>query len=195
MKLLIGLGNPDAEYENTRHNLGWLFLDYLQSHAGGNAFESDTKVNAHISKVELELAGKQSKAILAKPESYVNTTGPIAAKLKLNFKTKNENIVIVQDDLDIPFGKVKLSFNKDSAGHRGVDSIITSLKTKKFYRLRFGTANRSLAKAHEQNENAKNESVKKFVLSKFTPTEDKELSEIFKKAFELLKSPGTWPTQ
>lgn len=184
--LIIGIGNPDPEYQNTRHNVGMLFLDFLAKKSEAGAFERQEKLSSSIAKGRTVIKGTESKIILAKPESYVNTTGPIVAKLKNFFKIPADAIIVAQDDLDIPFGNVKLSFEKDSAGHHGIDSIMKSLKTKKFYRLRIGTSNPARVKAWDKPTKAKEAFVKDFVLSPFTPTERTKLKAVFEEGLRRL---------
>lgn len=107
---------------------------------------------------------------------YVNNSGLAVKKLNV----KPENLIVAHDDLDIEFGKFKLSFDRNSGGHKGVDSIIKALKTKKFWRLRFGIANSKLKAARAKGK------VPDFVLSKFTPTEQKQLKSIFKGAHDRI---------
>ena len=112
IKLIVGLGNPDREYENTYHNIGFLAIDFLAKNP---------------------LAVK-----LLKSDSYMNQSGLFVRKALKKYNTKPEETLIVHDDSDIELGKYKISFGRGSAGHRGIDSIIKSLKTKKFWRLRIG---------------------------------------------------------
>lgn len=146
-KLIIGIGNPGAEYDGTRHNVGRAFSVY----AGGE--ESDV---------------------------FVNNSGIAVKKLKAKHKAKNEEIVIAHDDLDIEFGKFKVSFDRNSGGHKGVQSVIDALKTKKFWRLRIGIANSKLKSIRAAGK------VPDYVLSKFTPAEQKQLPDIFKQAHDRL---------
>ena len=193
MKLIIGIGNPGEEYENTRHNVGfWIVGEILKQNgpsyakaSAGENFQFSKKLNAEMAKVKLN--GKT--VILARPQTFVNKSGEAVKKLKLFYKTKPEDIVVAHDDLDIEFGSFKLSFGKDSGGHRGVQSIIDHLKTNKFWRLRIGTANRKLVTArHQRTLKSKKEAVGQFVLSKFTPTEQTELRKVIKKTIEKLAS-------
>ena len=188
-KLIVGLGNPDTEYEQTRHNLGTMFIDYLAKEADVE-FSEDQKTGALVAKTKVDIGGKTTTAVLVKPQSYVNVTGPVVMNLAKAFKVKPADTIIVQDDLDIPFGNIKLSFDKNSGGHRGIESIMKSLKTKAFFRLRLGIANTALAKAYRQPK-TKDDAIKKFVLAKFTPTETASVKKTFKAATELLASPGT----
>lgn len=198
MKLIIGLGNPGEEYEGTRHNVGFWVVDTIARQEDVD-FEFNKKLNAKIAKIsrlnldisrfnlDKSKAGRRGPFILAKPQTFVNKSGEAVKKLKLFYKAKAEDIVVVHDDLDIEFGNFKLSFAKDSGGHRGVQSVIDHLKTNKFWRLRVGTANRKLTTArHQKTLKAKKESVGYFVLSKFAPVEQIELKKVIKKALTRL---------
>lgn len=182
IKLIIGLGNPDPEYQDTRHNVGFTLLDYVAKKDDGDDFEINKKLDSLVTKCKID----GSFVILAKPQTYVNKTGLAAAKLKNFYKVKSEQILVVQDDLDIPFGNTKISFDKNSGGHKGVESIMKALKTKKFYRLRIGLATKSLQKARQQSDKKRDEFVMNFVLSKFSKNESEELKKLFKEAYEKI---------
>lgn len=176
MKLIVGIGNPDPEYLETRHNVGWMFLDWLRKRTKADAFEENKKVLGEATKTDVE----GIKAWLLKPHTYMNKSGD-AVKAALPWaKAKAADVVVVQDDLDIPFGNCKLSFEKNSGGHRGVESIIKAMKTTKFWRIRIGTGVRALDKARDQSDAKRDAFVKDFVLKKFTPSEHDELTDIFK---------------
>ena len=181
-KLIIGLGNPDKEYQNTRHNVGFMFLDYLVKKIEANSFEADKKSNALISKSKIE----KTLVVLAKPLCYVNKSGEVVSKLAKFYKVKPADIVIIQDDLDIEFGSFKNSFDKNSGGHKGIESIIKTLKTKKFYRLRIGTAIRALEKAREQSDKKRDAFVMDFVLAKFSSKDQEIIKKMFPAIFERL---------
>ncbi|OGN04552.1 MAG: aminoacyl-tRNA hydrolase [Candidatus Yanofskybacteria bacterium RIFCSPHIGHO2_01_FULL_44_17] len=192
MKLIIGLGNPGKEYENTRHNVGFEVIEKIAKDNEVD-FEFNKKLNAEIAKISrlnLEMGQKshtKRPAILAKPQTFVNKSGEAVKKLKLFYKTTPKDIVVIHDDLDIEFGNFKLSFAKDSGGHRGVQSVIDHLKTNKFWRLRVGTANRKLSTARQQRTlKQKKDAVGGFVLAKFTPAEQAELKKVIKKTLERL---------
>ena len=182
LKVIIGLGNPDEEYVGTRHNVGFMMLDYVAKKSEADKFGLEKKFNALLTKCKID----KSPAILIKPLCYVNKTGEVAIKIKNSFKAKPEDIVLVHDDLDIEFGNIKLSFDKNSGGHRGVESVMKSLKTKKFWRLRIGTANNILKKAYKMSEKKKNEAIIDFVLGKFSKKENEELKSIFKEGLEKI---------
>jgi PTH1 family peptidyl-tRNA hydrolase len=178
MKLIVGIGNPDPEYADTRHNVGWMFLDWLLKKVGSknDEWRSEPKLNAEVAKIEIE----GIKAWLLKPQTFVNKSGDAVKKAKPWAKAGVDDIIVVHDDLDIPFGMCKLSFDKNSGGHRGVESIMTSLKTKKFHRIRIGIGVRALDRARDGSDKSRDEFVRSFVLKKFTPTEREELKDIFK---------------
>lgn len=182
IKLIIGLGNPDEKYQNTRHNVGFMFLDYLAKKIDANDFAEDKKHNALVSKSKIE----KTSVILAKPLSYVNKSGEVISKLAKFYKVKPTDIVIIQDDLDIEFGSFKNSFEKNSGGHKGVESIIKFLKTNKFYRLRIGTSVRALLKAREQSDKKRDAFVMDFVLAKFSPKDQGVIKKMFPDIYERL---------
>ena len=208
IKIIIGIGNPDKQYYNTRHNIGFMLLDSMVKKCGTDNFEFEKKINADVlkcpdfvfAKTKLQNRGSsistsrnrdrlnEKSIILAKPQTFVNKSGETVKKALAFYKLKPEQILIIHDDLDIEFGNSKFSFGKDSAGHKGVNSIIKSLKTNKFGRLRMGIANSLLKKArHQKTLEAKKRKVGDFVLSRFTPTEQKEIQVVFKNSFEKIK--------
>lgn len=182
IKLIIGIGNPDKQYKDTRHNVGFMMVDYIAKKNNFGDFEMNNKLNALTAKGKLDA----SSMILAKPQTYVNKTGEAAAKLKNFYKIKPEQILVIQDDLDVPFGNTKISFDKNSGGHKGIESIMRALKTKKFYRLRIGLAKPALQKARQQSDKKRDEFVVKMVLSKFSPSEHDEIKKIFKEGYEKI---------
>ena len=183
-KLIIGLGNPNQEYQNTRHNVGFMFLDYLAKKIDANDFAEDKKHNALVSKSKVE----KTSVVLAKPLCYVNKSGEVVSKLAKFYKIKSSDIIVVQDDLDIEFGSFKNSFEKNSGGHKGVESIIKALKTNKFYRLRIGTSVRALEKAREQSDKKRDAFVMDFVLAKFSPKDQEVVKIMFPDIYERLLS-------
>ena len=184
IKLIIGIGNPDEQYQNTRHNVGFMFLDFLAKKCGTNEWKSEKKNNSEI--LQSKLYNKP--VVLVKPQTYVNKTGEAVIKLRNFLKIKPDQILIIQDDLDIAFGNTKISFDRNSGGHKGIESIMRSLKTKKFYRLRIGLATTNLKKARQQTDKKRDEFIVKMVLSKFTLSEQERLKKIFKEGFDKILS-------
>jgi len=162
--LLCGLGNKDFKYFNTRHNAGYLAIDRFSQRY---AIALDKKICNCI-------AGVKDNIIIAKPDTYMNLSGgPVAALVKA-FNVKNEELVIIHDDLDIELGKIKIKWDGNDGGHKGVRSIIESLGTKNFYRLKIGIG-RDPAMAPEA-----------YVLSCFSKDEQMLLMDILDSVSEAL---------
>lgn len=137
IRLIIGLGNPGENYKNTYHNLGFMFLDFILNTKEGN---DDGEVPKWKSVKSFRYT-KLAMVILVKPTSFMNESGG-SVKLALKyFKVAPEEILVVHDDADITLGNYKMSFGKGSAGHNGVESIIKSIKSDEFTRLRIGIRN------------------------------------------------------
>ncbi len=167
--IFVGLGNPGQEYEDTRHNVGRIVLDYLQKKYECSDWKLDKKLNALVSK---GVIGKKEKVTLIKPETFMNKSGNSVGPVITSVK-KAKTLVVVHDDLDLPLGRLKISFNKSSGGHRGVESIIKSIKTQEFIRVRVG-----ISPANAKGEAKKpqgEEAVGDFIIAPFKP---KELEEI-----------------
>ncbi|WP_119727270.1 aminoacyl-tRNA hydrolase [Thermomonospora amylolytica] len=130
--LVVGLGNPGPGYAGNRHNAGFMVLDVLAARAGGRFRSHRSRADV----VEGRLAGR--RVVLAKPRSYMNESGGPVAGLRDFFKVPAERIVVVHDELDIPFGAVRLKRGGGAGGHNGLRSIAKSLGTPEFLRVRFG---------------------------------------------------------
>jgi PTH1 family peptidyl-tRNA hydrolase len=132
--LVVGLGNPGSEYANTRHNVGQMVLDELASRASAS-FKSH-KTNTHVAEGRVQPGGP--KLILAKSHGYMNTSGgPTSALLKF-FSLEPSQLIVIQDELDIPFDTLKLKFGGGHGGHNGVRDIIKATGTGDFTRVRVG---------------------------------------------------------
>jgi len=182
MKLIVGIGNPDEQYKETRHNVGFMMVDYIAKKNDFGDFEFNKNLNSLVSKGKID----KSTVVLAKPQTYVNKSGEAVKKFTTYYKLHATDLVVIQDDLDVPFGNTKISFDKNSGGHKGIESIMRALKTKKFYRLRIGLAKPALQKARQQSDKKRDEFVVKMVLSKFSPSEQEEIKKIFKEGYEKL---------
>ena len=182
MKLIVGLGNPEKEYENTRHNIGFKVVEYVNKEYGGE-FILDKKTNSEISEVKID----SKKVLLAKPQTFVNKSGEAVKKLVVNYKLRIKNLIVIHDDLDIPFGKTKISFGRSSAGHKGVQSVIKALKTNKFNRLRIGTFNQQIVKIRKIKDKRKRlNEMNKFVIGPFSENEKRKLAKIIKEAAQKI---------
>jgi PTH1 family peptidyl-tRNA hydrolase len=130
--LVVGLGNPGPSYAGNRHNVGFMVLDLLAERAGG-------RFKAHKGRADLvegRLVGQ--RAVLAKPKCYMNESGGPVASLRDFFKAPAERIVVVHDELDIPYGTVRLKLGGGDNGHNGLRSITKSLGSKDYLRVRVG---------------------------------------------------------
>jgi PTH1 family peptidyl-tRNA hydrolase len=130
--LIVGLGNPGAEYEATRHNAGFWFVDLIAREHGGR-FSSQRKL--HGDSAEVTIAGQRIR--LLKPMTYMNSSGQSVSAAVNFYKIPIEHVLVAYDELDLPPGRVQLRFDGGSAGHNGLGNVIEHLGPK-FWRLRFG---------------------------------------------------------
>jgi peptidyl-tRNA hydrolase, PTH1 family len=171
--IIVGLGNPGEEYTNTRHNAGRIALEVFRKKNDLPEFEPIKKLNSLISEGK---AGKERVTLLL-PETFMNKSGNAVRPLITSAKKAEKELIVIHDDLDLPLGRVKISFNKSSGGHRGVESIIKNIKTEAFTRVRVGI---SPANAKGVVKKPKGEDlVNDFIIAPFKP---KELDEIKKAA-------------
>jgi peptidyl-tRNA hydrolase, PTH1 family len=156
--LVVGLGNPGPGYAGNRHNVGAMVVDLLAERAGG-------RFKAHRGRADV-LEGRIAgvRAVLAKPRSYMNESGGPVSALLGYFSIPVARLVAVHDELDLPYGAIRLKFGGGDNGHNGVRAITRSLGTRDFYRVRFG-----IGRPPGRQDPAD------FVLRDFTPAERKEL--------------------
>jgi len=166
--LIIGLGNPGKEFSRTRHNLGFQVLDQFRKRKNFSPFQLKKNVHSLIS--EGLLLGK--KIILAKPQTFMNNSG-LAVKSLLQ-KTKPDQIWVIQDDLDLPLGKIKISSNRGAGGHRGIESIINGIRTNDFSRFRLGIETKHSSPS------------KTFVVQKFKLREKLPVSKMIQEAISVI---------
>lgn len=173
MKLIVGLGNPGERYKNTRHNAGFLALDFILNEGDGfmearpgHEFKSET--------FTLEKSGQ--KIIFLKPQTYMNDSGQ-ALKVICNFFKLDfaKELLVIHDDVDLPFGTIRLAKNSSAAGHNGVQSIIDNIGIQDFNRLRIGIETRA-SRDEMPTEN--------FVLQNFS---DEELTKLKNEIFPKIK--------
>lgn len=131
MLLIVGLGNPGARYEATRHNAGFMLVDRM---AEGRTVRFTRTGTSLWTKVPV--AGRE--AVLAKPQTFMNLSGEAVAELREAFDVDVGDITVAYDDLDLPFGRIRLKRGGGSGGHKGIDSIIQCLGSREFQRLRLG---------------------------------------------------------
>ncbi|MFA6404470.1 MAG: aminoacyl-tRNA hydrolase [Candidatus Paceibacterota bacterium] len=177
---IVGLGNPGAEYENTRHNTGRIVLNVIADEFSKKDFESDKKINALI--VEGKI-GKE-KVVFVVPDTFMNNSGKAVGVL-IKSKKAAERLVVIYDDFNLPLGRIKISFNRSSGGHNGIESIIKAIKTESFIRIRIGTAPEN-AKGEAKVPHG-DEKIEKFILGSFKPDELKTLKKVANKCTEAVE--------
>lgn len=158
MKLIIGLGNPGKEYDKTRHNIGFMIIDnYLK----GSTWQK--KFNALYTTIN----NNDEKVILMKPITYMNLSGDAVIEFVNYYKIEPKDILVIHDDLDLPFGKYRIKTNSSDGGHNGIKSIINRLGTNSFVRLKIGIS-------HSNQEDTKD-----YVLGRFTKYQLEELEKLY----------------
>ena len=180
MKLIVGLGNPGAEYENTRHNTGFLMLDFILGKKIDWKQSSGTKALFYKDSI----AGKPVEFL--KPLTFMNNSGNAVLCAKDYRKTSLKDIVVIYDDIDLPIGKMKISFEKSSGGHNGLESIIKKLKSKEFVRIRIGTSPATPSGKIRKPKGEKD--VLKFLLGEYKKSELETLKKLSKKVTEALET-------
>ncbi len=129
MKIVVGLGNPGKKYERTRHNVGFILLDN---------FSQDRDLTWRYDKRSQAEVSSFGDILLVKPQTFMNRSGISVSYLVNYYKLSLEDLIVIHDELDLPFGEIKLQKNVGSAGHLGVEDVIVSLKSKDFWRYRVG---------------------------------------------------------
>lgn len=132
MKLIVGLGNPGKEYQRTRHNVGFMVLD---------SYLGEVKWSSKFNGLYYQTNVNGEKYIFLKPQSYMNLSGGVVRKYVDYFKINIEDILVIQDDLDLSVGKIRIKINSSAGGHNGIKDIIACLQTDAFARLKVGVSN------------------------------------------------------
>ncbi|MHB1118395.1 MAG: aminoacyl-tRNA hydrolase [Minisyncoccota bacterium] len=177
--LIVGLGNPGEEYVNTRHNVGRMVLEVFRKKNEFPEWSLDKSVKALVSKGSF---GKD-KIILLEPDNFMNVSGKSVAPFVKNAK-EAERTIVVYDDVDLPLGTMKISFNRSSGGHKGVESIIKALKTREFARLRMGIC--PMTPGGKPRKPKGEQAILEFIVGPFKKTEAEEIKKVTKKAAEAL---------
>ena len=167
--LIVGLGNPGKEYADTRHNFGFRVIDKMIS--GSEAKPLKTKAQAMVWLRSREDEFSISGDYLLEPQTYMNLSGNAVNKFVLEKKIPASRLIVVHDDLDLEFGKVRVSRNASAGGHNGVQSIIDSLSTKDFTRVRVGIGRPT-----------NDQPIEDYVLTRFSVEEKNQLPEIIDKS-------------
>ncbi len=156
MRLIVGLGNPGKDYAKSKHNIGFMIIDSY-ANLKGLKFAKESKFQGEWVKIQ--------DTILLKPKTYMNNSGLSVQAVAKFFQIDSKDILVISDDLDLPFGKIRLREKGSAGGHNGLKSIISSLGTQDFCRFRFGID-------RDDNE------VVDYVLSKLSKEQSKQLKDI-----------------
>ena len=169
MKLIVGLGNPGKEYINTRHNVGFRFLDAYLNHCG-----FDNSWTSKFDGLYKQINYNGTKVILLKPQTYMNLSGNSVRKTIDYFNIDISDIIVISDDLDLNIGNFKLRENGSSGGHNGLKDIENKIGSNQYKRLKIGISNNKAL------------DTKDYVLGNFNNEENKILDDLFKLLFNVL---------
>lgn len=169
MKLVVGLGNPGKEYTSTRHNIGFELIDFIAKQEG-YSFKFDKKFNCEIAETYINC----EKIIIIKPYSFMNLSGGVVSKIISFYDIDINDILVIQDDLDMEFGKIRICYDSSSGGHNGIKNITECLGSQKYIRLKIGISN------------DKEIDTKDYVLGKFSKEEREKLVHIYEKLDNIL---------
>jgi PTH1 family peptidyl-tRNA hydrolase len=176
MKLIVGLGNPGRGYARNRHNIGFMCLGDFARKQGIRFDRKRGKARTGIG----EVAGEG--VILARPQTFMNLSGESVSRLVSGFDIALDDLLVVHDDLDLSLGKIRLRRGGSSGGHKGVDSIISSLGSQDFPRLRVGIGRPASSENHSEN----GEGIISYVLSDFTPVEKQIVAQVIPRVSEAM---------
>jgi len=168
-KIIVGLGNPGREYAHNRHNAGFRCINYLAREHGVSLSERSCRAQFGVGRI----AGHE--VVLAKPRTYMNSSGDSVSLLVRRFKTCLDDLFVIHDDLDIPLGKLRFYFDGGSGGHKGIESIVGRLGSRDFNRLRLG-----IGRPPESIEAAQ------YVLTDFNPMEASTFAEVVRQVGEAI---------
>ncbi len=180
MWYVIGLGNPGEEYSGTRHNIGRDVVGALAKKFD-LSFKEDGKAKTHFAKGSI---GKKPGTILL-PDVFMNNTGVVAKKF-IKSKKDAKNLIVVRDDIDMGLGTMKLTFNRGSGGHRGIESVLKDIKTPEFYQLKIGVL--PLTPSGKTKKPKGEDAVVKFILGEWKEAEEKVIKKEIKRAGEAIET-------
>ncbi len=179
MYYIVGLGNPGKEYEDTRHNIGWMVLDWLVAGAGLPAPVASSKYAGRVSEGVLD----SEEITLLYPETFMNKSG--SAVKKLVSASDAGRLIVVYDDVDLALGELKVSFGRGDGGHNGIKSIVAELGTKDFVRIRVGISPKSFWTGKVKRPAA--ERLGRHVLGIFSSGEQKVVADVLGTASEAIR--------
>jgi PTH1 family peptidyl-tRNA hydrolase len=174
MWLIVGLGNPGSKYLLTRHNLGFMALDYLVKSVGVRNDDSKLEHKANT----INFLWETQPIKLAKPETFMNLSGESVQPLAHFYKIPPDHIIVVHDELDLPFGRMQIKVKGGAGGHNGISSIIEKLGTDEFIRLRLGIGRSPIAGMETAD----------WVLQKFSKEDQNLLPDFLNTAVDAIES-------
>jgi PTH1 family peptidyl-tRNA hydrolase len=166
MKLIVGLGNPGSQYKNTRHNAGFMAVDELFDNFDFQPFKKSAKFKAEIAEGQIS----NEKAYLVKPQTFMNLTGEAVSGIMNFYKIPLKDLIVIHDDADLPYGKIRIRPDGSDGGHKGIKSIIEHIGSQGFIRVRIGIEAPALFKGRLED----------YVLGKITDTEKRELKTVLR---------------
>ncbi|MDO8497862.1 MAG: aminoacyl-tRNA hydrolase [bacterium] len=183
MKVIVGLGNPGKKYKDTRHNVGFMFLDHLVETFGlsdvktaNSEWKSDKYLLSEIYKTKFD----NEDLFFAKPQTFMNKSGQAVKKLVTNYKLRvTSDLIVIHDDLDISLGKFKIQKGVGPKLHNGISSIEQHLRTQDFVRVRIGVDARTPDRPV---------SGETYVLENFLPEEKKIIADVFQRILDRLRT-------
>lgn len=178
--IIVGLGNPGIEYKNTRHNAGRMVVEAVKKDFDLEEWKLSKKDKALVSKGLL----KNAKVTLMMPETFMNKSGESLKSLIKNPK-QAEKLVVVHDDLDLPLGTIKVSWNRGAGGHKGLESVIKAVKTEKFTRIRIGISPEAAKGGVKKPSHEK--ILSDFIVLPFKPAELSDIKKAVKRAVEAVE--------
>lgn len=191
MKLIIGLGNPGGKYEKTRHNIGFMaleqFLKDFES-AKDTVWTDSKKFKSDIAEIEWQPKhGDEEKIILAKPKTYMNNSGMAVNLLTTYYKLQPTDVWVLHDDVDLRLGALRIRLGGGSAGHRGIESILSVFPEGNFWRFRLGIGRpETLPLGHEEMANKKG--IDDYVLGNFNHEEHGKIRELLHHTSKALQT-------
>ena len=177
MKLIVGLGNPGRGYANNRHNIGFICLNHFARTQGIPFDKKQGKARIGIG----EVAGV--KVVVARPQTYMNLSGESVSRLIKRFDINLSDLLVIHDDLDLPLGKIRIRQGGGSAGHKGIESIISCLGGQDFLRLRVGIGQPTATEGSIEISDA---DIIAYVLGDFTPDQKQIITTVIPRVSEAI---------
>ncbi len=167
MKLIVGLGNKGNEYNNTRHNVGFMVVDnYIN--------KNNLTLKSKLDGLYAETVINGEKVIFLKPQNYINLSGDVISKYIKYFKIDIKDILVIHDDMDLEIGTFKIRYKGGSAGHNGLKNIEANLKTNEYKRIKIGISKNNIDKVD-------------YVLGKFSPLELSKLNKVIDITYNIIE--------